>query len=172
MTRTITILIQNEAGERVPPPLDYTFGISLSNDIFPTLYQDSNRFIVEKAGTYYVFFKKSGFTQDANNVLSFLIDDDAPIISTPPVVLSTPPNLGEIRPQLLRSPINVVRDGQNKFNVPQQSLVAQTTLLINAERYYENISFSLNADRSQIIWYDTFKIDTNDVVAVEYFTTL
>ncbi len=176
MTRTITILMQNEAGERVPPPLSYVFGLSLSNDFFPESYQEINRFIIEKSGMYYIFFKKAGFVQDLNNVLSFLIEDAAPIIlppyPTPPVVLYPPTDSGEIQPQLLRSAINVVRDGQNKFTVPQQSISGQTTLLINAERYYENISFSLNADRTQIIWYDIFKIDTNDVVAVEYLATL
>lgn len=175
MTKTITILILNEAGERVLPPLSYVFGLSLSDELLPDLYQQSNRFVVEQAGMYYVFYKKSGFIQDLNNVLGFLVEDDAPItpsVYKPLVVLSEPQNSGEIQPQLLRSAINVVRDGQNKFTVPQQSFSGQTTLLINAERYYENISFSLNADRTQIIWYDIFKIDTNDVVAVEYLATL
>jgi hypothetical protein len=171
MTHTITILMLNEAGESVPPPLSYVFGKSISADTLPTFYQQSNRFIVDKVGTYYIFFKKSGFKQNLNNVLRFLIEDDAHI-SKPPIVLSTLQNSSEIRPHLLRIFIEVLRDGQNKFDVPRQSIVGQTTLLINGERYYENISFNLNDDRSQIIWYDTFKIDTNDVVAVEYLTTL
>lgn len=167
MTKTITIFMKNQAGDLVTPPLNYVLGLSLSNDALPTLYQESNKFVVEGEGTYYVFFKKAGFVQHINNVLVFLVKNDGP-----PIVLYPPSNPSEIRLQLLRSRITVERDGQNIFNVPRQSIIGRTTLLVNAESYYENISFRLNADRSQIIWFDAFKIEKTDVVVVDYFTTL
>ncbi|MEA5458678.1 hypothetical protein VB796_06505 [Arcicella sp. LKC2W] len=171
----------NQAGQAVPPPDNYEFGISLNRLVAPNYAQRSHIFEGLAEGSYYIFYRVQGTNwspqqvlketvtipvnnQTNNSSLSYRIDGDSVLLMTD--------SGQEICSKLLRHSLLVNRHGQNEFDIPTGVNVRGiTALIINAERYYEG-SYILLHNKSKIIWdNDLFALESTDYVAIEYIVS-